>query len=225
MLSADSGSERRGQLLTVLVQLLRIHATELQPALDEATRLIAHVLGADTADVFLYDAAAESLVVTGMPDSPLGVQQRATGLDQLLLADGGLTVQVFQHGGSYRTGHRDQETNERQDVVANLQLRSVILCRIDSDGVARGVLQVAARQRDWFSPTDLRFLQAVACGAGARQQGDRARPEHRREDGEDARQQHSGEAGAAESYPGRAARGTHRPSAPRRARPGRRRRR
>jgi DNA-binding NarL/FixJ family response regulator len=163
----DEGNARSARHAVVLQQLLAIDAeTALVPALEQACSLLGPALSADVVDVFLYDAVSQSLVAIGRPDSPIGRQQRGTGLDRLPLAGGGLTVRCFQTGESYRTGHRDREPGARADIVAALQLFSALLCRIQSEGIARGVLEAASSQPDWFAETDLRLLEAVARWMG-----------------------------------------------------------
>jgi DNA-binding CsgD family transcriptional regulator len=162
----NHGDERQAQLFTTLVELLALDPGELQRTLDQASTLITRALDADLTDIFLYEVAAKCLVAVGLSDSALRTRQRAAGFNRLLLADGGLTVGTFRDGGSYRTGNSDQEVDERQDIVEALQLLSTILCRIESDSTARGVVQAASLQRDWFSPLDVRFLEAAGHWIG-----------------------------------------------------------
>src|SRR4051812_21600430 len=164
--SVGDASGREALLYTTLRDLLAIEATELRPALHEAAGLIAQVLNADTVDVFLYDASTDCLVAVCTPASPMGTRQRDSGLDRLPLASGGLVVKVFRSGGSYRTGQADQDPDERQDVVEVLEIRSVLLCRLQANGDARGVLQAASRQPNCFLEIDQLFLQAATRWMG-----------------------------------------------------------
>src|SRR4051794_16585942 len=167
MVSAlNPNDERQAQLFTTLVELLALDPSKLQRTLDQASTLITRALDGDLSDIFLYEVAAKCLTAVGLPDSPLRTRQRAAGFNRLLLADGGLTVRVFRDGASYRTGNSDQEEDERQDIIEALQLLSTILCRIESHSTVRGGLQTASLQRDWFSPLDLRFLEAAGHWIG-----------------------------------------------------------
>jgi len=79
---------RQGQLLATLYLLLAIQATETRAALNQATQLVSEVLGADKADVFLYDPAVDTLVAEGTSGTPMGRRQIALGLDRLPLSNG-----------------------------------------------------------------------------------------------------------------------------------------
>ena len=131
---------------------------------DAAAGLLATALQADQIDVFVYDGPTDSLVPVGTPSSELARGQRATGLDRLPLARGGLTVQVYRSGECFLTGRADQEPDERQDLVEALLIRSVMMCRFQSDGGASGVLQALATRPNCFVTTELPFFQAAAAG-------------------------------------------------------------
>ncbi len=102
---APSGGDDR--LVDTLQQLLTVQAPELRPALDQASSLVSTVLRADKVDVFLYDAASESLVAMGTSNTPLGRRQSQRGLNRQPLANGGPSARVFQTGEPYRTGQAD----------------------------------------------------------------------------------------------------------------------
>src|SRR3954454_18366135 len=89
------------RLLSTLQRLLMINTPELRPALDEASTLISDALEADKVDVFIYEAASESLVALGTSDTPMGRRQHALGLDRLPLANAGPPATVFQTGVPY----------------------------------------------------------------------------------------------------------------------------
>jgi DNA-binding CsgD family transcriptional regulator len=93
-------------------------------------------------------------------------QQRQGSLDPIPFAGGGLTVGVFRSGESYLTGNLDQEPAEQRDVGRTLEILSVMLCRIQAAGPARGVLHADSAQRDWFSEADLGFLEAAGRWMG-----------------------------------------------------------
>ncbi len=84
--------------VTTLEHLLAIQATAVKPALNAASTLIAAALRADKVDTCLYDPAITSLVAVGTSHTPMGAQQHALGLERLVLANGGRTVEVFHRG-------------------------------------------------------------------------------------------------------------------------------
>jgi two-component system, OmpR family, sensor kinase len=154
------------RLLTTLQHLLTIDAPELRPALDQASTLIAEAVGADKVDVFLYEAASNSLVALGTSDTPLGHRQHALGLDRLPLANGSPPVTVFQTGAPYLTGHVDQDPDQPRGVVDGLGARSQLDVALVVNGERRGVLAVMSAEPERFSNRDLRFLEAVAGWIG-----------------------------------------------------------
>src|SRR5690242_1962763 len=98
-----------GRRHDTLQWLFAIRADELGPALDEAMGALSRALGADMANVLLYDPQSASLVSAGTSDTPMGRLQRASDLGDQPLADDGPAVAVFLHGHSYRTGRADQD--------------------------------------------------------------------------------------------------------------------
>jgi DNA-binding CsgD family transcriptional regulator len=164
--SPDVAAARRLRLGDTLQELLAIEAVELRPALDAACGLVARALGADQVDVFLHDAATDSLVALGASDAPLGARRRTRGLHRLPAAGGGLVVQVFRSGAPYRTGDADRDTAERRDVVEALGVLSALLCPLRLEGGLAGVIQAASIRRQHFSSADLDFLGSVARWVG-----------------------------------------------------------
>jgi GAF domain-containing protein len=122
---------------------LQIEASELRPALDQASLILADVLGADTVDIFLYRADKDTLVALGTSDTPMGRAQHAHGLDRLPVANGGPVVDVFLSGQCYFTGHSEQDPSELKGIVETLGVRSLIAVPLVVDGERRN--QVAAR--------------------------------------------------------------------------------
>jgi hypothetical protein len=59
-------------------------------------------------DVFLYDANTDSLVALGISNTPMGRLQQATGSTALAVSNRGKSVQVFETGQPYLTGHLDR---------------------------------------------------------------------------------------------------------------------
>jgi signal transduction histidine kinase len=160
--AADPQSVR----LRALEQLLAIHATALKPALDEASTIIADALGADKVDTFLYEPARHTLVAMGTSRTPLGQRQKALGLDQLPLANGGRSAEVFVTGQVYHYGQVDTDEGELVGIREGLGICSVVVVPLDIDGVRRGVVQADAVERDAFSLVDRAFLEAVAHWVG-----------------------------------------------------------
>src|ERR671921_649018 len=83
------------RLVDTMQRLLSIRALELRPALDEASTLIAEVLGAEKLDIFLFQADIDSLVAMGTSDTPMGRRQHELGLDRLQMTNSGPQGHVF----------------------------------------------------------------------------------------------------------------------------------
>jgi DNA-binding NarL/FixJ family response regulator len=64
------------------------------------------------------------------------------------------------------TGNLDQEPDERRDVIDTLKILSAIICPVSLDGTTRGVLQADSAERDWFSESEKRFLEAASAWVG-----------------------------------------------------------
>src|SRR5690349_15575604 len=104
-----SGEDGSGRLLQTLQRLLSIQAPELRPALDAASTLVNEALGADKVDVFLYEAASDSLVAMGTSDTEMGREQHRAGLNRQAVANNGPSVTVFQTGTPYLHGRIDED--------------------------------------------------------------------------------------------------------------------
>ena len=162
----DQTNHRNDRLLTTLEQLLAIEATELKSALDQASQLVADVLGADKVDVFLYEAASESLVAMGTSATPMGRRQHQIGLNRQQLANGGSAAMVFQSGRPQLTGQADQDPDELKGVTEILGVHSALTCALQVSGERRGVLQAVSAAADAYTDHDQRFLEAVARWIG-----------------------------------------------------------
>lgn len=143
-------------------RLLALKATEVTGALTEAAALVAEVLEADKVDVFLYDPSIDTLVAVGTSDTPMGRKQHQLGLDRLPLSNGGRTVEVFQTGASYHTGQADADPEVLRGLKGALDIRSMLVAPIQTDGACRGVCEVVCAQPDRFTVEDLRFIESVA---------------------------------------------------------------
>ncbi len=77
------------RLFALLQGLFAIPPAGLAETLDEASRLLGAVLGAEKVDAFLHEPTADTLVAVGTSGTPQAERQRALGLDRLPLARGG----------------------------------------------------------------------------------------------------------------------------------------
>ena len=159
---------RQNRLLVILERLLRIDATELNLALNQAAQLIVEAFEAEKVDVFLHDPTIDTLVALGTSDTPVGRRERALGLDRMPIVNGGYMVEVFLTGTSYLTGHLDQEPNRIIGMTSSegLGIRSEMVVALDVGTQRRGVLMTSSRTPDFFSEQDLHFLEAVAGWIG-----------------------------------------------------------
>lgn len=153
-------------LLWTLEQLLAIEATSFEGALHDAAQPIALALRADKVDTFVLDVATDTLVSLGISETPMGRRQVEIGMDRLPLANDGRVVEVFQSGESFIHGRADVDPRELRGIVDGLGVRSTIATPFDVGGERRGVLCVVSATPDFFTPADLRFLEAVARWVG-----------------------------------------------------------
>lgn len=162
----DTAVQRQDRLLTTLERLLELPATEVTTTLNQTAQLVAEVLATDKVDVFFHDPTTETLVALGCSDTPLGRRQRAIGMDRQPLANGGRTVETFLTGVSYLTGHADQDPDELVGLKVGLGVVSEIATVFQVQQQHRGVLVAVSAMPDFFSPQDLRFLEAVGRWIG-----------------------------------------------------------
>lgn len=162
------GDHKHDRLLPTLERLLRIEATELDVALNEAALLVAGALEAEKVDVFLHDPKVDTLIALGTSDTPLGRRQRALGLDRMPVVNGGYIVKVFLSGISYLTGHLEQEPDRVIGMTSSegLGVRSEMVAGLEVNGTRRGVLMASSRTPDFFSEQDMHFLEAVSRWIG-----------------------------------------------------------
>lgn len=152
--------------LSILERLLAIQATSIGPALDDASTLIAEAIEADKVDTFLHEPAHQTLVAVGTSMTPLGEKQRALGLDRLAIANRGRTVEVFETGRVYQSGHVDADAGELSGVRDGLGIRSSIIVPLDITGERRGVVQASSTRAEAFVAGDRAFLETVARWVG-----------------------------------------------------------
>jgi two-component system, OmpR family, sensor kinase len=150
-LSLDTFDDDR--LLEGLEQLLTIQTPRPRPALDQASTLVRTALRADQVDVFLYEAATDSLVALGTSATPMSQRQHHLGLNRQPLAHGGAAVRVFQTGEPYLTGHADEASDQLREVSHGLGVRSALDVPFEVNRERCGVLQADASEPDRFSVT------------------------------------------------------------------------
>ena len=175
------------RLLETLHELMALPALELRPALTEATTRVAEALGCEKIDAFLLDEARQTLEAMGTSRTPLGALQKALGLDTLALANGGRTVKTFASGVSHLEHHADRDPTEVRGIVEGLGVRSTLNVPVEVNGVRRGVLAAASTSPEFFSESDLRFLEIVARWVGALTHRTELAARARAQDAEEAR--------------------------------------
>ncbi len=162
-----SNSQGESKLLLTLQRLLEIQGTELKPALNEASQLIAEALSVDKVDIFLYEDASATLVAVGTSQTPMGILQHKIGMDRLPVANGDRTVEVFQSGQPYHTDHADQDPQILPGMRDGLGIRSMIIVPLDVNTKRRGVLLACTARREAFTAAaDGHFLASVARWIG-----------------------------------------------------------
>ena len=131
-----------------------------------ACSLVAEALQADKVDVFLHEAASDSLVAMGTSDTEMGREQHRAGLNRQPVANNGPSVQVFQTGLPYLHGRIDQDPDQPRGMVQRLGIHSEIDVALDVASVRRGIVQADSHQADFFTERDLHFVTAVAGWIG-----------------------------------------------------------
>ena len=150
----------------MLESLLRLPAGDLKATLTQIADLLADSTGADKVDAFLYDEERDSLVAIGTSTQPLSALERKHGLDVLPLANAGCTVQVFKEGKTFYTGHLEGEAGELRGIKEALGVRSTIGVPLEVGGQRRGLLLLASQQPEFFTPDDVRYVEAIANWIG-----------------------------------------------------------
>src|SRR5437588_2845799 len=162
----NTESAEQNRKLATLERILEIQATEMKVALSQAAQLLVEALGVDKVDAFLHDQATNTLIATGVSDTPMSRQQSAIGMDRLPIANGGRVVEVFQTGISHLNGHAEEDPGVLLGVKQGLGVRSLIVVPLIVAARRRGVLLASSTQPDFFSEDDLHFLEAVARWVG-----------------------------------------------------------
>ncbi len=162
----EATNERQERLLTMLERLLELPSAAVTSTLHQAVQQVMNVLAADKMDTLFLDSTNETLVAFSVSDTPMGRRQRAIGMDRMPLANGGSAVEVFLSGNPYFNNHVDQDPNELIGVKVGLDIKSQIATVFKVQTQHRGVVLVSSGTPDFFSPQDLRFLEAVARWVG-----------------------------------------------------------
>jgi two-component system, OmpR family, sensor kinase len=153
-------------LLYTLQQLLAIEVGTMKDALDQASDLVAGVMGADKVDAFLYDPAIKSLVAIGASNTELGRRQRAIGMDRLAIVNRGREVEVFETGEPYLTGDAGSDPSMLVGMVEGLGVASLLGVPLNVGGNRRGVLVANSVQPNRFHAEDIPFFETVARWVG-----------------------------------------------------------
>lgn len=152
----------RHRVLDTLEQLLAIPSSELETALTHSCNLVARALGADKVDAFLYQPEKDSLVALGTSTQPLSALQKKLGLDVLPVSNGGRVVFVYQSRRTFLNGRLEDDPEELRGVKQAMKIRSKLGVPLEVDGKVRGVMMTASLQPEFFTPDDVRFVEAVA---------------------------------------------------------------
>ena len=158
--------ERQARLLHTLERLLGIEVTSVDAALNQASHLLAEVLGTEKIDALLLEHPTQTLVAVGTSQTPLSAKQRALGLDRMPLANGGTEADVFHSGVPYLTGHAEHDPNVLRGVREELGIRSMLEVPLVVAGERRGVLTAASTTPNAYSADEVTFLGAIAQWLG-----------------------------------------------------------
>lgn len=157
---------RQEQLLTMLEHLLELSVSAIDFTLHQIVQQCSEVLNADKMDIFFLDSTNETLVARNVSDTPMGKRQQAIGMDRLPLANGGRTVEVFLTGTPHFNNHVNEDAEELTGVKVGLGVNSQIITVFKVQTRHRGVILASSERPDFFSPQDVRFLEAVAHWIG-----------------------------------------------------------
>ncbi|HYX92968.1 MAG TPA: GAF domain-containing sensor histidine kinase [Myxococcaceae bacterium] len=150
------------RLLDTLERLFEIPGGGLHVALSHATDLVSSALRSDKVDAFLYEPPSDSLVALGSSNQPVSALQKKLGLDRLPISNGGRVVHVFLTGMTFVTGRLHEDAEELRGVKEGLGLKSKLGIPLEVGGSRRGVLMIASRKADFFTPADVSFAESVA---------------------------------------------------------------
>src|SRR5581483_4013192 len=115
------------RLFYMLQHLLALPGTEVSETVHQMAQLVAQALQAEKVDVFLEDPESQSLIALGTSLTPMGMQEKAVGLDRISLAEGGRAVEVYQSGRPYWTGQAQRDLEELAGMTETLGIKSEML--------------------------------------------------------------------------------------------------
>ena len=153
-------------LLASLERLLQIPTGDLKTTMIQASDLIAECLHADKVDVFLYDAARDSLNAICSSSQALSALQRKLGLEVLPLANGGRVVWVYKNWQTFSTGNLQADAEELRGVKEALGIRSKIGVPLEIGGKRRGMVMIASLKQDDFSAEDVHWAETLVRWTG-----------------------------------------------------------
>jgi two-component system OmpR family sensor kinase len=154
------------RLFQMLQHLLALPGTEVSETVHQTAQLVAQALQAEKVDVFLHDPATQSLVALGTSLTPMGIHEKAVGLDRISLSEGGRAVEVYQTGQPYWTGQAQRDPGELAGMKEELGIKSEMLVPLAVDHQRRGVLLASSSAPQFFDENDFHFLEAVANWVG-----------------------------------------------------------
>lgn len=154
------------RLLETLERLLEVPAADLKVTLTAVCDVVARATGCDKVDAFLYDPARDSLYALGTSTQPLSSLQRKLGLDVLPVTNGGRVVQVFETGRTFVTGRLQDDPEELRGIKEGLKIRSKLGVPLEIAGRRRGMMMLASQKDDFFTPEDVRLMEAVGRWVG-----------------------------------------------------------
>lgn len=157
---------RSDVLFQLLQQLLAMPAMEVNEVIYQTAQLIAQTFNAEKVDVFLYDPGSQSLIAFGTSVTPMGIHEKAIGLDRIPLEQGGRAVDVYQTGQPYLTGQAQHDPHELAGMKESLGIKSEITVPLSVGTERRGVLLVSSSAPHAFQEPDLRALESVANWVG-----------------------------------------------------------
>ena len=166
MSSEPSEVPKSDRLFQMLQHLLALPATEMGETIHQTAQLVAQALRAEKVDVFLEDPVSQSLIALGTSVTPMGLHEKAIGLDRISLAQGGRAVEVYQTGQPYWTGQAQRDPQELAGMKEELGVKSEMLVPLSVGTKRRGVLLASSSHPHLFRESDLHFLEAVANWVG-----------------------------------------------------------
>jgi DNA-binding CsgD family transcriptional regulator len=165
-IAVQKTSRRSERVLALLERLREVDSASLNEALQHATDVLAATFAADKVDAFLHDPATARLIAVGTSATPMGELERALGLDQLPVLNGGRVARIFQDKRPFLDGHVEHDPEELLGVRRDLGVRSTIGVPLEIADGTSGVLTVTSARPDHFTSEHLSLLQFVAYWIG-----------------------------------------------------------